>query len=173
LAIFKIGSHELCAGGWLWTNILLISASWVARIIGVSHQQLALLSFWRPPRLLKAVVPLFFFFSLFLVLICFILFLPKKHLTFCLRSRSNSLHLLSVRPGAHISLGASPGETADLFALVSQHVPLGSSWHFTRAPHEATLPQLCLLHSAFCLAQQRFIYFTPTCAICCTEEWEG
>jgi hypothetical protein len=24
--------------GWLWTMILLISASWVARITGVSHQ---------------------------------------------------------------------------------------------------------------------------------------
>jgi hypothetical protein len=27
--------------GWLWTVILLISASWVARITGVSHQHLA------------------------------------------------------------------------------------------------------------------------------------
>jgi hypothetical protein len=26
---------------WLWTSILLISASWVARITGVSHRRLA------------------------------------------------------------------------------------------------------------------------------------
>jgi hypothetical protein len=31
--------------GWLWSTILLISASWVARIIGVSHWCLALASF--------------------------------------------------------------------------------------------------------------------------------
>jgi hypothetical protein len=31
--------------GWLWTVILLISASWVARITGVSHRCLACLSF--------------------------------------------------------------------------------------------------------------------------------
>jgi hypothetical protein len=34
-------SQTICLG-WLWTKILLISASWVARIIGVSHQRLAL-----------------------------------------------------------------------------------------------------------------------------------
>jgi hypothetical protein len=27
--------------GWLWTEIVLISASWVARITGMSHQYLA------------------------------------------------------------------------------------------------------------------------------------
>jgi hypothetical protein len=31
------GSQELFAQGWLWTLILLISASWEARIIGMSH----------------------------------------------------------------------------------------------------------------------------------------
>jgi hypothetical protein len=36
---FKIGSHEFLSG-WLWTAILLISASWVARITGVSHRRL-------------------------------------------------------------------------------------------------------------------------------------
>jgi hypothetical protein len=30
-------SRTICPG-WLWTMILLISASWVARIIGMSHQ---------------------------------------------------------------------------------------------------------------------------------------
>jgi hypothetical protein len=35
---FKIESLELFAQGWLWTTILLISASWVARIIGMSDQ---------------------------------------------------------------------------------------------------------------------------------------
>jgi hypothetical protein len=30
--------------GWVWTMILLISATWVPRITGVSHQHLALLS---------------------------------------------------------------------------------------------------------------------------------
>jgi hypothetical protein len=28
LGIFEIGSHELFAQGWLWTSIILISASW-------------------------------------------------------------------------------------------------------------------------------------------------
>jgi hypothetical protein len=31
--------------GWLWTTILLISASWVVRITGVSHQGPAILDF--------------------------------------------------------------------------------------------------------------------------------
>jgi hypothetical protein len=35
-------SRTICPG-WLWTVILLISASWVARITGVSHQCLAVL----------------------------------------------------------------------------------------------------------------------------------
>jgi hypothetical protein len=30
-------SQELFARGWLWIKILLISASWVASIIGMSH----------------------------------------------------------------------------------------------------------------------------------------
>jgi hypothetical protein len=38
LGIFKIGSHKLFYPGWLRAMILLISASWVARITGVSHQ---------------------------------------------------------------------------------------------------------------------------------------
>jgi hypothetical protein len=42
---FEIGSLELFAQGWLQTVILLISASWVARIIGVSHWHLAGLDF--------------------------------------------------------------------------------------------------------------------------------
>jgi hypothetical protein len=42
LGIFEIGSHKLFPQGWLWTMILLIAASWVARIIGVSHQPLAI-----------------------------------------------------------------------------------------------------------------------------------
>jgi hypothetical protein len=33
---------------WLWTEILLISASWVARITGMSHQHLA--TFWKFDR---------------------------------------------------------------------------------------------------------------------------
>jgi hypothetical protein len=33
---FEIGSHELFPWGWLWATILLISASWVARITGTS-----------------------------------------------------------------------------------------------------------------------------------------
>jgi uncharacterized protein (UPF0262 family) len=35
--LFEIGSHKLFALGWLQTSILLISASWVARIVDVSH----------------------------------------------------------------------------------------------------------------------------------------
>jgi hypothetical protein len=37
----EIGSWELFTQGWLWTAILLISASPVARITGVSHRRLA------------------------------------------------------------------------------------------------------------------------------------
>jgi hypothetical protein len=36
MRFFKIGSQELLSQAWLWTMILLISASWVARITGVS-----------------------------------------------------------------------------------------------------------------------------------------
>jgi hypothetical protein len=39
--VFKIGSHGTICSGWLWTEILLIFASWVARITGVSYQCLA------------------------------------------------------------------------------------------------------------------------------------
>jgi hypothetical protein len=41
LGIFEIGSQEPFAQGWLWIVILLMSASRVARITGVSHQHLA------------------------------------------------------------------------------------------------------------------------------------
>jgi hypothetical protein len=34
---FKIGSHGTICLGWLQTAILLISASWVVRITGLSH----------------------------------------------------------------------------------------------------------------------------------------
>jgi hypothetical protein len=44
---FKIGSCKLFAQGWLPTSILfLISAYWVARITGVSHQCPTILSFF-------------------------------------------------------------------------------------------------------------------------------
>jgi hypothetical protein len=36
LGFFEIGSRTLFAWDWLWTTILLISASWVVRIIGVN-----------------------------------------------------------------------------------------------------------------------------------------
>jgi hypothetical protein len=39
---FEIGFQELFAQSWLWTMILLSSASWVARITGVSHQHPAI-----------------------------------------------------------------------------------------------------------------------------------
>jgi hypothetical protein len=42
---FEIGSWELFAQGWLWTIVLVISASWEARIIGVNHQCLAIYLF--------------------------------------------------------------------------------------------------------------------------------
>jgi hypothetical protein len=38
---FEIGSHGTICPGWLQTVILLISASWVATIIGVRHQHQA------------------------------------------------------------------------------------------------------------------------------------
>jgi hypothetical protein len=46
LGFFKIGSHELFAETWFCTEILLMSASPVARIIGVSHLCLALTGFF-------------------------------------------------------------------------------------------------------------------------------
>jgi hypothetical protein len=39
---FEIESCRTICPGWLQTGILLISASWVARITGVSHQRPAL-----------------------------------------------------------------------------------------------------------------------------------
>jgi hypothetical protein len=38
---FEIGSYGTICPGWLWTVILLISASWVVRITVMSHQHLA------------------------------------------------------------------------------------------------------------------------------------
>jgi hypothetical protein len=46
---FEIRSHNLSSQGWLWTEILSIAASWVARMIGVSHWRSARTSF--PPLL--------------------------------------------------------------------------------------------------------------------------
>jgi hypothetical protein len=43
--------------GWLWTMILLISASWVARITGVSHWHLASIYFLRWPLYVAEVNP--------------------------------------------------------------------------------------------------------------------
>jgi hypothetical protein len=51
MGIFKIESHELFAQGWLWTVILLISASWAARITGVNRRARLL------PLLIRAPVP--------------------------------------------------------------------------------------------------------------------
>jgi hypothetical protein len=45
---FFQGSPELFALGWHLTMILLKSASWVARIIGMSHQHLATIPFCHP-----------------------------------------------------------------------------------------------------------------------------
>jgi hypothetical protein len=39
LDIFKIGSCGIICLGWLQTSILLIAASWIDRITGVSHQR--------------------------------------------------------------------------------------------------------------------------------------
>jgi hypothetical protein len=46
MGFFEIGSCELFVWGWLWTGILLISATWVTRITGVSHWHPALCSSW-------------------------------------------------------------------------------------------------------------------------------
>jgi hypothetical protein len=40
LGFFKRVSETICPG-WFWTMMLLISASWIARITGMSHQCLA------------------------------------------------------------------------------------------------------------------------------------
>jgi hypothetical protein len=45
MSFFDTGSHKLFASGSLQTAVLLISACWVTRITGVSHQHLALLPF--------------------------------------------------------------------------------------------------------------------------------
>jgi hypothetical protein len=61
----EIGSWELFAPGWLWTVILLISVSCVARIIGVSHWCLALLEIFinfSSQNLLVLSIPLTFLF---------------------------------------------------------------------------------------------------------------
>jgi hypothetical protein len=44
---FKIGSHGTTCLSWLWTDSLLVSASWVARITCVSHQYPVLVYFLR------------------------------------------------------------------------------------------------------------------------------
>jgi hypothetical protein len=43
---FEIGSHGTICPGWLWNTILLVSASWVARITGVSHWRLTMFLFF-------------------------------------------------------------------------------------------------------------------------------
>jgi hypothetical protein len=45
MGFFKIGSCQVFVQGWLRTVILLISASWIARITGVSHQCLTMAVF--------------------------------------------------------------------------------------------------------------------------------
>jgi hypothetical protein len=45
LGIFEVGSLELFVLGWPQTMVLLISASWVVKITGISHQHLALFHF--------------------------------------------------------------------------------------------------------------------------------
>jgi hypothetical protein len=45
LGILEIKSHALFARGWFQTLVLLISASLVARITGMSHQQPAFFYF--------------------------------------------------------------------------------------------------------------------------------
>jgi hypothetical protein len=39
--VFQDRVSQIICLGWLWTTILLISASWVARITGMNHQHLA------------------------------------------------------------------------------------------------------------------------------------
>jgi hypothetical protein len=43
LDFFQYRVKQTICTGWLWTTILLITASWVARIIAVSHQHPALM----------------------------------------------------------------------------------------------------------------------------------
>jgi hypothetical protein len=57
---FKIGSLETVCPGWLWTLILLISASWVARITDVSHRCLACTYIFLEAKYLFFVVLLIF-----------------------------------------------------------------------------------------------------------------
>jgi hypothetical protein len=47
LGYFRDRVLQTICPGWIWTMILMISASWVARITGVSLQCQALLLFWR------------------------------------------------------------------------------------------------------------------------------
>jgi hypothetical protein len=39
MGFFELRSLKLFARSWLWTSILLISASWVARITDMSHRR--------------------------------------------------------------------------------------------------------------------------------------
>jgi hypothetical protein len=68
---FEIGSHRTICQGWLWTAIFLISASWVAKITGVSHWRPAIFFFLQnsePSIYFYDVWLLLFFVSSFLVL---------------------------------------------------------------------------------------------------------
>jgi hypothetical protein len=46
MGVFKIESHRTVCLGWPQTSILLVFASWVTRIIGMSHRHLAALHFY-------------------------------------------------------------------------------------------------------------------------------
>jgi hypothetical protein len=82
--------HTICPG-WLWTEILLISASWVVRIIDVSHQFLA---YW----LLSKVCHINLLYNLRLGWILYFLlyFTIYNHISFPWQEDENSYPTISI-----------------------------------------------------------------------------
>jgi hypothetical protein len=84
MGISKIGLCGTICLGWLPTMILLISASWVARITGVSHRGLALV----PAIIPRLTIILTYFYS-FLVY-----FYTKIYLAILLKNINSLMHSL-------------------------------------------------------------------------------
>jgi hypothetical protein len=59
--VFEIGSLGIICPGWLQTEVFLISATWVVRIIGMSHQRLAFFSIWYLKRHVVLFLYLFYY----------------------------------------------------------------------------------------------------------------
>jgi hypothetical protein len=95
---FKIESRELFCLGWFWTTVLLISASWVARITGVSCWCLAKLYFLPPNPFLPKLSSLCFVHSIVLSAIWYtIIYLLSSYLSFSFLLISHQCNINSMR----------------------------------------------------------------------------